>query len=331
MDRADLILRRLENNGAGGLEPGEALVLLKPLRPAQALRLLALAQGLTEAAFGGRVEFCAILNARSGRCSEDCVFCAQSARYRTGAPVYPLLDRDRVMDAAGRAREAGAARFSLVVSGKKASPAEVDRLCGLVEAVAGLGLSPCASLGCLDQASLERLRAAGLERYHHNLEAAESFYPEICTSHAFAERLDTLEAARRAGLSLCSGGIFGLGESPAQRLELIESLGRLEVDSVAVNFLDPIPGTPLAGRHRLEAWEALGVLAVMRLLLPGAEIRTCGGRLQTLGCLSPLQYLAGASATMTGDYLTTGGPNPERDRAEVESLGLNLKNRDARR
>ncbi|MBW1713873.1 MAG: biotin synthase BioB, partial [Deltaproteobacteria bacterium] len=229
-----------------------------------------------------------------------------------------------VLKAARRARDQGVVRFSVVTSGRSASEADLDRLCAIIEGISGLGLAPCASLGCLAGPGLRRLKSAGLARFHHNLETARSFFPRICTSHPYELRLETLEAARQAGLSLCSGGIFGLGESPAQRLELIQALAGLEVDSVAVNFLNPIPGTPLAGRPLLDAWQGLSIISVVRLVLPWAEIRTCGGRVQTLGPLAPLQYLAGANATMTGDYLTTSGARPEKDLAEIESLGLSL-------
>ncbi|MBW2618842.1 MAG: biotin synthase BioB [Deltaproteobacteria bacterium] len=301
-----------------------AAVLLGPLDQAQQLELISLAAGLTLARFGGRVEFCAIINARSGICGEDCVFCAQSADHDSQVQTYPLLAKDQVIDAARRAREAGAARFSIVTSGKAAKTKDLDSICPMIEAVAGLGLSPCASLGCLSQPALARLASAGLVRYHHNLEAAESYYPQVCTTHTYTERLATLKAARSAGLEVCSGGIFGLGESLAQRWELIASLAELGLDSIAVNFLSPIPGTPLADRPRLDPWEALAILAVIRLALPGVEIRTCGGRQATLGPLAPLQYLAGANATMTGDYLTTAGPSPEADAAEVRFIGLSL-------
>jgi len=316
-----------------GLGPNteQALTLLGPLTMAQRLRLMSLAAALTEKAFGGRVELCAIINALSGRCSEDCRFCSQSARYSTSAATYSLLSEDRVVEAANRAKANGAARFSLVTSGKAASDKVVDQLCPMIERIAGLGLLPCASLGCLAGPALRRLRSAGVDRFHHNLETARSFYTEICTTHRYEERLETLEAARSAGLSLCSGGIFGLGESKAQRIELIEALAELNVESVAVNFINPIPGTPLAGSSRLDAWEALVLLSIIRLLLPQAEIRTCGGRLETLGAASPLQYLAGANATMTGDYLTTQGPRPDQDIAEIEALGLKLAETDRKK
>ena len=320
-----LVTRELDRLRAGhNLGALGAAVLLGPLDQAQRLELISLAASLTLARFGGRVEFCAIINARSGLCSEDCAFCAQSPGHDSQVQTYPLLDKDQVVAAARQAREAGAARFSIVTSGKAAKTKDLDSIYPMIEAIADLGLSPCVSLGCLDQPDLARLAAAGLVRYHHNLEAAESYYPRVCTTHAYTERVATLKAARSAGLELCSGGIFGLGENSAQRWELIASLAEIEVDSVAVNFLSPIPGTPLADQPRLDPWEALAILAVIRLALPAVEIRTCGGRQATLGPLAPLQYLAGANATMTGDYLTTAGPSPETDAAEIRFIGLSL-------
>ncbi len=306
------------------LDRTAALRLLSPMERADRLKLFSLADRATAAAFGGRVEFCAIINARSGKCSEDCTFCAQSAHYKTAAPAHELVDRDAVKAAAARAKEGGAVRFSVVISGKAATDKQVDQISAMVEDIASLGLKPCASLGCLSQDQLARLTDAGLDRYHHNLETARTYYPHICTTHTYEERVETLEAARAVGLGLCSGGIFGLGEEVAHRLEMIEALKEIGVDSVAVNFLNPIPGTPLDHRPLLDPWEALSILAVIRLLMPRTEIRTCGGRTQTLGALSPLQYLAGANATMTGDYLTTDGPQPDTDRAELEQVGLQL-------
>ncbi len=318
----ETILTRLSRGAEPS--PAEAAALLGPSSRAQRLRLLSVAEARREVAFGRRVELCAIINARSGRCREDCAFCAQSIHHATPIKTYPLLSNEDILAAARRAKRAGVSRFSLVTSGRTVRAEDMGPLCAAIEGVAALGLKPCASLGLLREADLRRLRAAGLERYHHNLETAESFYPQICITHTWSERLATLKAARRAGLSLCCGGVFGLGESDGQRVELILSLKRLEVDSVAVNFLNPIPGTPLSQQPLMAPWTALSLVAVIRLLLPAAEIRTCGGRLQTLGPLTPLQYLAGANATMTGDYLTTAGPRPEADWADIQALGLEV-------
>jgi biotin synthase len=168
------------------------------------------------------------------------------------------------------------------------------------------------------------LREAGLQRYHHNLETSESHFPRVCSSHSYQERLDTIHAAKRAGMEVCSGGVFGLGESPRQRVELALALRELDVASVPLNFLNPIRGTPAEHYPLLAPLEILTIIALFRFVLPAKDIRVCGGRETGLRTLQPLMYLAGANATMTGNYLTTGGRNPDIDRKEIEDLALNV-------
>jgi biotin synthase len=276
---------------------------------------------------GGAIDLCAIVNAKSGRCSEDCAFCAQSARYTTGAEVFPLLDTTDILDARQRAAEAGALRFSLVISGRgPVDGPELDRLMDTIQALAAAGPTlTCASLGLIDEAAARRLAKAGLRRYHHNLEAGPSFFPNICTTHVYEDRVQTIRAAQSAGLEVCSGGIIGLGETAAQRLELGLELRRLGVESVAVNILNPIPGTPLENVAPLPALEVLKTIAVFRLIMPAVEIRTCGGRERALNGLQPMMFVAGASGTMTGDYLTTAGRDSGADRRDTLDLGLSLR------
>nr|WP_281382946.1 biotin synthase BioB [Dissulfurirhabdus thermomarina] len=270
---------------------------------------------------GDRLGCCAILNVRSGACGEDCAFCAQSARYRTGAPVYPFKDLDEILRAAERARAAGAERFSLVASGRGASPREVDLAAVAVRAIRErVGIQACASLGILDGPALAALRDAGLSRYHHNLETSEGFFPRIVTTHTYAERVATVRAARRAGLEVCAGGVFGLGETLEDRMDLAVELAGLQVDSVPLNFLVPIAGTPLEGRPPLSVVEVLRTVALFRLALPDRPIRICGGREQVLGGLQGLAYWAGADALMVGGYLTVGGAAVEDDRRFVAEM-----------
>ncbi|MFZ5585774.1 MAG: biotin synthase BioB [Thermodesulfobacteriota bacterium] len=298
--------------------------LLQPADLAELGELMAQANRARQAAHGGAVEFCAIVNARSGRCSEDCAFCAQSARHHTTAEVYPLMTADEIVARARMAATAGAVRFGIVTSGK-GCPAgrSLDEICRAIERIRGEGLiSPCASLGLLAPDQARRLAAAGLARYHHNLEAGPSHFPRICTSHAFADRAATVRAAQAAGLEVCVGGIVGLGESPRERAELALAAAELNPQSVPINFLNPIPGTPLGHLQPLTPLEALAAVAVFRLMLPKARIRTCGGRQQVLGNLAPLMYLAGADATMIGNYLTTEGRQPADDFSDLAALGL---------
>jgi biotin synthase len=285
------------------------------------------ASRLREAHFGRRVSFCVIINAKSGLCSEDCAFCSQAAASKAEIAKYPLLPKEKLVEAAQAAQAQGAARFSLVTSGKGvASPREKSEILAAVAAIRETApLKVCASLGIADRPFLEELQAAGLYRFHHNLETAASFYPRICSTHAYRDRVATIEAAKEAGLSVCVGGIFGLGESVAQRQEMAQAIRELEVDAIPLNFLHPLPGTRLADRPLLTPLEALKIIIAFRLIFPDKTIIMCGGRQPTLRSLAPLVFAAGANALMTGDYLTTKGRLPEDDRQMLLDLGLELE------
>jgi biotin synthase len=288
---------------------------------------LAEANRVREAHFGRRVSFCVIINAKSGLCSEDCAFCSQSRVSRAEIPRYPLLSREKLMEGAQAAAAAGAARFSLVTSGRDIGTSREKEV--ILEAVAAIrervGIKVCASLGLADRVFLEELKAAGLSRYHHNLETARSYYPKICTTHRYEERLATVAAAKAAGLEICVGGIFGLGETLRQRQEMAQTLKELDPDAIPLNFLHPLPGTRLAEQPLLPPLEALQIIAAFRLSFPEKTLIICGGRLPTLRSLGPLMFVAGANALMTGDYLTTKGRLPEADREMVQDLGLELE------
>jgi biotin synthase len=273
---------------------------------------------------GDTIDLCAIVNAKSGRCSEDCRFCAQSAHHRTRISRYPLLPEEELLAAAARAGASGAGRFSLVTSGRSLLKTdELDRICRVISTLRDqIKLSPCASLGLLTPDQARALREAGLVRYHHNLETGPKFYSSICTTHTFADRVKTLEIARDAGFSLCSGGIFGLGETLQDRIEMALVLKKLRVDSVPLNFLSPIPKTPLENQPPLPPLEILKSIALFRFILPEADIRSCGGREKALRTLQPFMYLAGCNGTMIGNYLTTAGRSPGEDMQEILDLGL---------
>ncbi|MCL4504310.1 MAG: biotin synthase BioB [Deltaproteobacteria bacterium] len=286
------------------------------------------ASRLREHEFGQKVSFCVIINAKSGLCSEDCAFCSQSAKAKSGTPHYPLLPKEKLLDAAAAAAAAGASRFSIVTSGRgvatvKDQKAIVATVAAIRESVPGLKV--CGSLGIVDREFLRDLKAAGLYRFHHNLEAAASHFPEICSTHTYAERVATIAAAKAADLSICVGGIVGLGESVAQRWELAQAIKDLGADAIPLNFLHPLPGTALAGRPMLQPLEALKAVVAFRLRFPSRSIIICGGRQPTLRTLSPLIFAAGADALMTGDYLTTRGRLPEEDRQMLADLGLELE------
>lgn len=286
------------------------------------------ANRLREAHFGRRVSLCVIINAKSGLCSEDCAFCSQSVGSRMQISTYPLLAQEHLVDAARAAAEAGAARFSLVTSGRGlVSSKEKEVILATVAAIReAVNIKVCASLGIVDRPFLAELKDAGVYRFHHNLETAGSFFPEICTTHSFAERVATIEAAKDVGLSVCVGGILGMGESLAQRWELAQAIRELDPDAIPLNFLHPLAGTRLADQSLLEPLEALKIIAAFRLTFPDKTIIICGGRQPTLRSLAPLMFAAGANALMTGDYLTTKGRLPEDDRLMLADLGLKLEN-----
>jgi biotin synthase len=306
------------------LSPEEALLLTGACEPEAVFELLFWANQIRHRFKGRAIDLCAIVNAKSGRCSEDCAFCAQSARYPTQAPAYPLMPLDELLAAAENSLNSGAGRFSLVTSGRGlTSPQEIAVICQVITALAREGrISPCASLGLLTPETASTLKKAGLVRYHHNIETAPSFYPSICSTHSIEARLETIRIARAAGLEICSGGILGLGETWEQRIKMALALRELGVDSIPLNFLNPIPGTPLEGQPPLPPLEILKSIALFRFIVPRADIRTCGGRERGLRTLQPLMYLAGCNGTMIGSYLTTEGRSPEIDLQEILDLGL---------
>jgi biotin synthase len=273
---------------------------------------------------GNRIRLCGIVNAKSGKCSEDCAFCAQSARYKTAAQTYPLLPTERIFEAARSAKEMGAREFSIVTSGVSPSREELERVAQAVALIRSeLQLECCASLGIIDRVSLSILKSAGLTKYHHNLETSRSYFPKVCTTHSYEESVETVRAAKETGLSVCCGGIFGMGETHADRFELAFTLKELGVDSVPLNFLNPIEGTPLGRREPLKPLDALRIIALFRLVLPGRDIIICGGRDMTLRQLQVLVFAAGANGLMIGDYLTTKGRAPAQDIQMLGDLGLN--------
>ena len=272
---------------------------------------------------GKTIDVCSIVNAKSGACSEDCAYCAQSVHHSTDAPVYPLVSVDRMTEAAKSAKKNQAKRFCIVTSGRGINSEEdLENIARGIERVREIGLSPCATLGTLTREQLAYLKHAGLHRFHHNIETSKDYFPRICTTHTFEERLEVLNHARSLGLSTCSGGILGMGESLEDRIKMAMTLREVNVDSVPVNFLMPIKGTPFEELQAITPLEALHSLALFRLILPDKEIRVCAGRGTTLGQLHPLIFAAGADGFMIGNYLTTSGLNPEDDLMMIRDLGL---------
>ncbi len=271
---------------------------------------------------GKEVDLCSIVNAKSGACPEDCSYCAQSARYPTETEVFPLLPKDRIIKSAAKAKENGARRFCIVTSGKKPTEKELQTIAEAISEIRNIGLLPCATLGLLTKDELKFLKDAGLYRYHHNLETSERFFPQVCSSHSYQEKIETIKAAREVGLSVCSGGLFGLGETWADRVDMAFALKELDVDSVPINFLIPIKGTPMEGRPKLQPFEALRIVALYRLVLPEKQIRICGGRFQTLGLFNSMVFMAGADGLLIGNYLTQRGCAVEEDWQLIRAYGL---------
>lgn len=265
---------------------------------------------------------CGIVNAKSGRCQENCAFCAQSAGHRANAPAYPLISGDEMLRRAEKLADAGIDYMGLVTSGTRPAAKDFDRLCAVAERITGnIDIRLCASFGILSREQAGVLAAAGFTSYHHNLETSRSHFPRVCTTHTYDLRMETVVNARAAGLRTCCGGIFGVGEGWTQRIELAEELARLRVDSIPVNFLVPVAGTPLAGTSSLSVSEALTIIALLRLMHPRRDIVICGGR-AGLGRYEPLLFSAGANGLMVGDYLTTKGGVLEADLSMLETLGL---------
>lgn len=312
--------------GGGSITTDEALE-LATFSGSELFGLFVAANMVKEHYLGKRVRLCSIINAKSGRCAEDCAFCAQSAHHRTDAPVHPLVDEARIVEAARSAELAGSGCFGIVTSGTAIrGGGELERICAALGTIRDqLDISPSCSLGLLDLETARRLKEAGTVTYHHNLETARSFFPNICTTHDYEEDVATVRNAKGAGLRVCCGGIFGMGETVGQRIELAFTLQELDVDSVPLNFLNPIPGTRLAEADFITPMECLRTIALFRLILPTKNISICGGRERNLRDLQSWMFLAGASGTMIGNYLTTSGRDEAQDRQMLKDLDLDIE------
>ena len=287
--------------------------------------LLAGATALREAAFGRKVELCAIINARSGNCGMDCHFCSQSRHNRTPVPAFPLLSEAELRERLRALEHLPLRHVGIVTSGGLLAGEELESLVRTLETLPPSWQGRvCGSLGRLPQESLARLRDAGLTRFHHNLETAEEYYPRVCTTQRWQDRLSTVRRARTTGLEVCSGGLFGMGESWEQRIDFALRLRDEGILHIPVNFLHPHPGTPLGALPPLDAAAALRIVAVLRHVLPTATLRICGGRPTVLGQRQRDMFAAGANALMTGDYLTTAGKALEDDCALIAGLGLEI-------
>ncbi|MDP3480671.1 MAG: biotin synthase BioB [Desulfoprunum sp.] len=322
-----MIEKYLERITQGGhLEFQEACLLATETPPAV---LFQAADQLRRALHHNTFDLCSIINARSGKCSENCKFCAQSSSYDTAIETYELVDSGKAIDQARENEAHGVRRFSLVTAGREVSDRQLARFGDIYKQLrAATGLSLCASMGFLTSEKALRLKEFGVVRYHCNLEASRSFFPQVCSTHSWKEKVETLQIAREAGLELCSGGIIGMGESLIQRLELAFELRELGVLSIPLNILTPIPHTPFAGLAPLSLEEVLTCVAMFRLINPKAVIRMAGGRM----LLEAEQYrcfTSGANGAIVGNYLTTAGNTLEEDLRMLQELGFSFDcNRD---
>ena len=311
---------------SGGQITGEEALILTGLKGSDLFFLFAEANRIKELLFGNKVYLCSIINAKSGRCPENCAFCAQSAFFKTEAPVFPLVDEEKMVACAMEAEAKGSSCYGIITSGTGINNGEeLERICRAVRRIRqDTGIAPSCSLGIINATTAAALKDAGVETYHHNLETSRSFFPNICTTHDYENDLETVRIAKQAGMKVCCGGIFGLGESAEQRVELALTLRELDADSVPLNFLNPIAGTPFEGADLITPLECLKTISIFRFILPTKKISVCGGREKNLRDLQSWMFLAGASGTMVGNYLTTTGRPPEQDLQMLSDLGLEV-------
>lgn len=274
---------------------------------------------------GNTFDICTIINGKSGRCSENCKYCAQSSFYKTCVEEYPLLSTEKIVEQAVHNYEQGVLRYSIVCSGKKLSDSEVDKLCESIKAIKkACPISVCVSLGLLDEENFRKLKNAGADRVHNNLETSRRFFPQVCTTHTFDDKIKAIKAAKSAGLEVCSGGIMGLGETMEDRIDMILQARELGVRSVPVNMLNPIANTPFENNRILTQEEMQRIVAIFRFVIPDGFIRLAGGR----GIMSDKGrslFTSGANAAISGDMLTTQGITTEKDMQILKELGYEVK------
>jgi biotin synthase len=279
--------------------------------------------------FGDSTDLCSLVNAKSGGCAEDCGFCAQSRYAEADTPMHAMMEPEQILEHARAAEAAGAHRFCMVTQGQGLSKRDFEKILEGARLVSeNTNLKRCVSVGHISAERARKLADAGVQRVHHNVETARSYYDEVSTTVRYEGRLRTIDAVRDAGLESCVGGILNLGESPAQRVEMAFELAEIDPTSVPINLLNPRPGTKFGDRDLMDPWEVVKWVAIFRLILPEALFRLCGGRVENLHELQPLAVKAGLNGVMMGNFLTTLGAEPADDRAMFEELGLNVARQD---
>lgn len=273
--------------------------------------------------FGNKIKVCSIVAGKLGGCDQDCAFCAQSVRYDTAVGETEILSDEKILSAAAQAKENGVPNFGIVYSGRAISGTEFDRVEKLIRRITDeYGLGMCASLGIITDDQAKRLVAAGLRRYNHNLETSERHFADVVTTHKFADRVKTIKSAQDAGLGICAGGIFGIGETDEDRIDMAMQLRQLGVDTVPMNFLHPIAGTPLGEMETLKPKQILTIIAMYRFILPETNLKIAGGRVLNLRDLQSWIFRAGATSILTGNYLTTAGRDVKDDMQMLKDLDL---------
>ena len=308
--------------GGGLLSRDEALQLLEEGKK-DFWDLLYYSNKIREKYFGYKVKICSIVPGRVGGCSEDCKFCAQSARYKTHVDKAEYTPEEEIFEAAQIAKNNGVKTIGIVNSGQSVSEKEMDRLGGVIKKIkTELGMVVCAGLGVLDERQAAKLKEIGVDRYNHNLETSERHFPDIVSTHSFQDRINTIENCIKAGMGVCAGGVFGIGESETDRIDMALAIRELKVDMVPMNFLHPIKGTPLENSKAMSPRDILTVIAIYRFILPQAQIKVAGGRTLNLRTMQSWIFNAGASAIMSGNYLTTSGQDVASDSQMIKDLGL---------
>jgi biotin synthase len=303
----------------------EALELGELTEHADVERLVDVAWQVRRDGFGDSTDMCSLVNAKSGGCAEDCGFCAQSRFADAPTPMHALMEPEQILEHAKAAEAGGAHRFCMVTQGQGLSKRDFEKVLEGTRLVAEhTNLKRCASIGHMSPERARQLKEAGVQRVHHNVETARSYYDEVTTTVKYEGRVRTIEAVKKAGLETCVGGILNLGESRRQRIEMAFELAEIDPTSVPINLLNPRPGTKFGERELIDPWEAVKFIAIFRLILPEALFRLCGGRVENLGRLQPLAVKAGLNGVMMGNFLTTLGSEPEEDRAMFRELGLNV-------
>ena len=273
------------------------------------------------------VEFCSLVNARNGKCSQNCKYCAQSSHYRTNIDTYPLIDLDEVKKAALEAKSHKASRFAIVTSGKTPDESDFDKILQMIKEVNKIdGLKSCASIGILNEEQAKKLAECGLKRFHHNINTCRSYYTQVCTTHTFEDRINTCRLVKKYGMELCCGVILGMGETIEQRIEMALELAEIQPDSIPINILMPIPETPFENYYdKIDEENILRTLAIFKIANPQSVLRFCGGRMRLSDANQRLALQTCVEGLMVGNYLTTAGKSVDEDIKTVQQLGKNIK------